>query len=123
MKKLLWIFIIIIALLLCFVIAKLTVFYDNDPKPDETPMESAVPAAFETSDIPKDGLTPEDPQALPETPPPMTEEEYDKMIQEEIEEVQQEDPLIDEHGEEVPTLDVSDEEEIIIDDTEAAGSL
>ena len=127
MKKLFWVLILIIALFLCFFIAKLTVFYDAEPDTEQVlPAEETV--AAETQNIENSAVPAATPSITPSpeptaTPEPMTEEEYDEMIQQEIEEIQQEDPLIDEHGEEVPTLDISGEEEIIIGDTEGAGSL
>ena len=66
-----------------------------------------------------------EPTATPAPTPvvSLTPEEYDAMIAEELQELQNEAPLLDEEGKEIPTLNVSDEEIIEIGETEAVGGM
>lgn len=110
MKKTLWILLAVCLLAACFFGVKHLFFRNPAPAgPDasETPVSEA-----ELSDSTGNA----EPQA-------MTDEEYDAMIKQEIEELQEEEPLLDDQGQEVPSMDVSEDEEIIIGDTEGAGSL
>ena len=47
----------------------------------------------------------------------------EEIMAEELDELEEEEPLVGEDGEEVPSVDVSDEAVIEIGETEAAGSL
>jgi hypothetical protein len=107
MKKSILILLVALCLVLCFFLGKELLFKDSGIA--ENGSDSSEVTVSRDEDL--------------APTPTLTPEEYDAMIQQEIEELQEEDPLMDENGEEIPSLDVSDGDVIVIGEDQGAGSL
>lgn len=116
MKKFLLGLLILAVLALCFFGVKYVLFRAPNPAAPSDSAESSAASAEAASAISSDA-----PPAEPE--PSMTVEEYEAMMQQEIEELQNEESNSGEDGDEIPSLDVSEGGDIVIGDNEGAGSL
>ncbi len=110
LKKVLLVVLVLLALLLFVSYLRASQGADSSPQPEL--LVTATPVS------PTPAPTP-----TPDPTPTLTPEEYDAMIANEIEELKNEAPLLDEEGTEIPTLNVSDNETVEIAENETVGGM
>ena len=110
LKKIILVVLVLAFLLLFVSYMRASQGADSSPQPELT--VTATPVS------PAPAPTP-----TPDPTPTLTPEEYDAMIANEIEELKNEAPLVDEEGTEIPTLNVFDEDVLEIAENEAVGGM